>query len=403
MKTTTSGIHHRVGSVSSVELLVTKRAPRGAYVKATTELDPFQHPLMGARIELLLALLWRNGFVRASALPALALMLASAVGRTPLRLLESLQRQRRSARADELRDPVIVIGHWRSGTTHLHNLIATNPRFGIISPLAAGMPDELLTLATWFKTWFERALPEDRHVDRVAVNPDSPQEDEIPLANMTPLSLFHAFYFPREFRAQFDRGVFWEGVPDNERRRWSDAHRDLIAKIALHQGRDQILLKNPVYTARIRELKGIWPNVRFVFIHRDPFEVYASTVRYTRAMLTMLALQRWEHIDIEDFVLKTYTRLHDSYLDQRRCLDPGQLIEISFSELQRDPLGTVAKIHEDLSLDGWASTEPRLRTYVESIAGYQKNELTYPQADIDRVNHAWRDAIERWNYPVPIG
>ncbi|MEL6759605.1 MAG: sulfotransferase [Myxococcota bacterium] len=369
----------------------------------TTELDPLQHPLMGARVELLLTLLWRNGFVRASAVPALALMLASAVGRAPLRLLEGWQRRRRAAGLHGLRDPVVVIGHWRSGTTHLHNLLATNPSFGIISPLAAGMPDELLTLATWFRPWLERALPEDRHVDRVAVNPDSPQEDEIPLASVNPLSLFHAFYFPRRFRAQFDRGVFWDGVSDNERRKWADSHRNLIAKIALHQGKEQILLKNPVYTARLRELKSIWPDARFVFIHRDPFEVYASTVRYTRAMLRMLALQRWEHIDIEAFVLETYTRLHQSYLDQRRHLRTGQLVEIGFAELQSDPVAAVCKIHEDLGLDGWGATEPRLRAYVESIAGYQKNELSYPRADIDRVNHAWRDAIERWDYPIPPG
>ena len=72
---------------------------------------------------------------------------------------------------------------------------------GVITPLASGLPGELLTLATWLRPLLERALPRDRGLDAVAVSPGSPQEDEIPMASLQPLSAYHAFYLPGASRS----------------------------------------------------------------------------------------------------------------------------------------------------------------------------------------------------------
>ena len=87
------------------------------------------------------------------------------------------------------------------------------------------------------RPWLERALPEDRHVDRVAVRPSSPQEDEIPLANIQQLSVFHALYFPKRFQRHIDRGVFFDGCTAAEIATWCRSVRTFVAKIVLHQGK----------------------------------------------------------------------------------------------------------------------------------------------------------------------
>jgi len=56
------------------------------------------------------------------------------------------------------------------------------------------------------------ALPSDRHVDNVAVTPDSPQEDSIALASMIPLSYYHGLYFPQRFSIISIEGFFFKAA-----------------------------------------------------------------------------------------------------------------------------------------------------------------------------------------------
>ena len=77
------------------------------------------------------------------------------------------------------------------------------------SPFAAGMPWDFVGFAAAFGPVLKRMLPRERFIDGIPVEPDSPQEDEIPLANMSPLSFYHGIYFPRAFDANFDRGIFF--------------------------------------------------------------------------------------------------------------------------------------------------------------------------------------------------
>lgn len=356
---------------------------------------------MGARVENLLRLLYRYGPVPARQWPLVAAMLGSSVARLPFRALEAVRFAQRRRLAPPTPTPVFIIGHWRTGTTHLHNLLACSPTFGYITPLASGLPDEILTLGTWLQPWLERALPEDRHVDRVAVRPDSPQEDEIPLANQQPLSLFHALYFPRRFRELAGRGIFLDGCRDAEiARRRRHAERQ-VAKITLHQGGRRLLLKNPVYTARIRELCRIWPHARFIHIRRNPYEVFVSTRHYYRHLLPMLALQDYDHVDLDDFILTTYRRLMRAYDEQSAELPPEQLAEVSYEALVERPLAVLETLHEQLALPDWDATRPRVAAYLERLGSYRHNRYALDQADVTRVYRAWGDYVERWGYRPP--
>jgi len=360
-----------------------------------------QHPLMGARLENLVRLFVRHGGCRPADTPLAAAMLASALARAPFRPLEALRyRWSRDSQAPAA-DPVFIIGHWRSGTTHLHNLLGCSPVFGHITPLASGLPDELLTLATWLRPWLERALPEDRHVDRVAVRPDSPQEDEIPLANLQPLSIFHALYFPAAFRREAARGIFLDDAAPAEIARWQRLAQHFANKVALQQGTSLLLVKNPVYTARLRLLLEIWPRARFIHIHRNPYEVFVSTRHYYHRMLADLALHDWDEVDVEGFVVETYQRLLAELDRQRPLLGPGQFSEVGYDQLREQPLDTLARIHAELDLPGWDSARPRIEAYLEQIRDYRRNRYALAPADIERVEQHWGEYLQRWGYARP--
>lgn len=359
-----------------------------------------RHPLLGADLGTLLGALRRYGPVAPRHRPLLALFGLVSLARLPFRTAERAFLARKGRRAPPPVDPLFIVGHWRSGTTHLHNLLARAlPEYGIITPLASGLPWELLTLATWLRPLLERALPEDRGVDGVPVEPDSPQEDEIPLASMQLLSPFHAVYFPRRFAEVFDRGVFFDGATHGEIRRWERRVRGFHRKVSIQQGTPRLLVKNPVYTARAGRLLQLWPGARFVHIYRNPWSVYASTVRYYRRLLPGLALQDPRGLDLESFVLERYPRLLDRWYEQSVQVPHARVTEVRFEELERDPPGVLERIRRDLGLSGWSAEGPR--RYLDSVAGYRKHPHSLPPGAIERVGTAWSRYIRRWGYEPP--
>lgn len=362
-----------------------------------------RHPLMGARPATLLSALAEDGPIRREHVPAAALVALSAAARAPFRPLEHLRLARLRRCTPRPEAPLFVIGHWRTGTTPLHELLASAPQLGHIPPAAAGLPDELLTLGTWLRPWLDRALPADRHVDRVAVRTASPQEDEIPLANMQRLSIFHALYFPRKFRQHAERGVFLGGCSRRQLRRWRRMHVALVSKVVAHQGCARLVIKNPVYTGRIALLHAIWPRAQFVHIRRNPYDVYPSTVHYFERMLQELSWQGPAHVDVPAFVLETFRRLMTSYHTQARDLAPEQLVDVRYEDLERAPLDVLSQIYGQLRLPGWRRARFRAARHLEAVRGYRKNRYTLSASDVERIRAAWGPFIRRGGYEPPDG
>lgn len=105
--------------------------------------------------------------------------------------------------------------------------------------------------------------------------------------------------------------------------------------------RRRLLSKNPVDTARIPLLLEPYPDARFVFIHRSPYEVFPSTMNLHRTILGLTALQSVTNDDIESNVLEIYTQVMRQYLIDREQIPAGRLIEVAYADLDQSPQHTV--------------------------------------------------------------
>ena len=85
--------------------------------------------------------------------------------------------------------PIFIIGHWRSGTTLLHELMSLDERFTFPTTYECFVPNHFL-ISAWFDAWLKCLLPKQRPMDNMALGWDRPQEDEFALCNMVPQSLF---------------------------------------------------------------------------------------------------------------------------------------------------------------------------------------------------------------------
>jgi hypothetical protein len=357
------------------------------------------HPLAGADLRTLCRILAESGGVPLRRLHVPAIAMASVVMRLPFTLLEALG-SRLLLKGEGLPAPVFVVGYWRSGTTHLSNVLSRAEGFGILPPICVGLPQEALGLSRLVRPFIEQFYPKTRLIDDVPLGPELPQEDEIAIANMSAWSFYHGIYFPERSPAWIERGLFFDGAGPHDIERWKRMLRAYVTKMTAHQGGRSLLIRNPVHSARIALLRSIWPDARFIHIHRNPYEVHASAVRMFATLLAELSMQD-RSVDTNELVLKTYPRLMAALLRDAGELPAGSFCTVRFEDFERTPMQELQRVFAELRLDGFDAAAPRFAAYLHSVASYRKAPRRLDHRHVAAVTEAWRPFIERWNYEIP--
>ena len=359
--------------------------------------------MFGADPSTLFSALTGNGKLPLKVWPLAGAMMLAALARTPLSMLERayVKRKQFSLLDGDPKAPIFILGHWRSGTTHLYNILGKDPRFAYVSPFAVGMPWDFLLLGRWLNPLLRKALPADRYIDRVEVNPDSPQEDEIGLAAMQDLSYYFGIYFPEHFDRHYRDGVFFEELPKERLDHWKNIVRHFFTKLMLEQPNRQLLIKNPVYTGRAALLKEMWPQAKFIHIYRNPYVVFQSTRRFYRSLFPRLSLQPYDETQADRWVLETYPRMLEALKVDRENMPESDFVELKFEDLEADPHGQLAHIYEHLGIGGFERVKPIFEKYLASVSGYKKNRHGFPEDAIQLVDEHWGHFVRDWGYQPP--
>ena len=318
-------------------------------------------------------------------------------------LLQIVERYRYESRIRDIvvQPPLFVLGHWRSGTTHLHESLAQDPRFASPNLFQVSFPHTFLCSEATDAKIVAFFLPRHRPMDNMEWGPGSPQEDEFALLAATFMSPCMAWVFPRQ-RDQFKRYLTFQEVEPGEVAQWEAAFVRFLKKLQWRYQRPMIL-KSPPHTARIRLLLELFPKAKFVHIHRNPYRVFQSSQHTLRIMLDWQALQRSCPEVVDDWIIAQYKDMYESFLRERPSIPAGSYYEVSFEELNRNPLEEVRKLYRGLDLPDFAEVEARLRTYIGSLAGYKKNSFEELSSELKaRLAHEWRACFEAWGYPTGL-
>lgn len=357
------------------------------------------HPLSGANIGTLATVTGRSGLPGKTGEGAMIAL--AALGRWPFSTAEKLLMESRLPDIDAMPPPVFILGHWRSGTTHLYNIMCQSGAWGFVPPVATGLPWDLFGLAKAFNPLLERALPEHRYIDNIPVKPDSPQEDEIAIANMSEASFYHGIYFPRAFAENVNRGLFFDGCSTAEIRNWRRQFTYFLRKLYLHQGEKPLLIKNPVYTGRLAMLREMFPSAKFIHIHRNPYDVFVSMRNFYTKLLKQFALQGYDHVDIDETVLAVYDRMMRAYEADAAQVPAEQLVELRYDELDADPMASVEACYAGLGLPGFEAGKAQFERYLASVASFEKNRFEYSDEAAAKVEARLGYFIEKWGYKRP--
>lgn len=296
--------------------------------------------------------------------------------------------------------PLFILGHWRSGTTLLHDLLSQDDvQFQFANTYQVVNPLTFLTTENFITRMFPGLVPPKRPMDNMALKFSSPQEDEFAPLLMTLQSVYIGISFPNR-TPEYEKYLSFKDVPERETAKWKAAFKYFCKKISLNDDR-ALLLKSPPHTARIKTILEMFPDARFVHIHRDPYRVFQSQRHFFDTACWYTYLQKPDLDKIDEGILTRHEAMYDAYYEDLKTVKPGRHCDISFDELEADPVATMKRIYDALNLDGYDYLKPKLDQYVASLDGYKKNTFTDLDDDTRALVAArWKRSFEKGGYPI---
>jgi hypothetical protein len=300
----------------------------------------------------------------------------------------------------EIREPpVFIIGHWRSGTTLLHELMVLDERHTYPTTYQCFAPNHFLLSEKIVNRWFGFVLPSKRPMDDMNTGWDKPQEDEFAICNLGVPSPYLAMAFPNH-PAPYPEYLNMEGVSEADLAKWREALLWFLKRITFNNKR-RIILKSPPHTARIKVLLEAFPEARFIHIVRDPYALFPSTLRLWKSLNEMQGMQVPKNKGLEEYVFSCFERMYGHFEEQRALVDPSRFFEIKYEDLVADPVPQMRAIYEQLGLGDFSEVAPKLEAYFEQKRDYRVNKHNLDPALRDEITRRWGDYIERYGYTLP--
>lgn len=290
-------------------------------------------------------------------------------------------------------EPIYIVGLARTGSTHLHRVLAEAPA--------------ARTLARWegLHPAPTSVAPDDRAARRAAavasqrdpsfdvvreVAPDLPEEDYLLLEP--------------SFRFAGGGETLWEPY-----RTWSmqvdmrPAYEELAALVRLldHQLRGgRWLMKSPAHLAHLERLVEVFPDVRFVWTHRDPAEAVPSLCSlFVRAFGPLADI---DPCSVGAELLEGTVHQVEQALAARAALGEERFVDVDYRDLVARPDGVARSVALAVGLPCPREVAARFHRYVAAHPQGAKGEHRYDAADYglhaDQIRERFAAYLDR--FPV---
>ncbi|MEB4211746.1 sulfotransferase [Mycobacterium sp. 94-17] len=276
-------------------------------------------------------------------------------------------------RRTEVREPVFVVGHARSGTTYLHRMLANDPRFSYVLLWEMFFPSliEKKALRAVLRWDQRRGGRLRKRIDKLdqrlfAKNQDihetglfAPEEDEF-LLTLSCASGFWVVQFP------YVDDLDFYYVDD----RWPEAKRDRAMRFYKECVRRQLVLngsglthlsKAPIHCGRVESLIETFPDARFVVPVRNPYETIPS---FLKLMHFAWSARKRAEADMKNsfrsFVESSY-HYYQHPLDVLEAHPEVPSMVLNYSDLVTDPAGTMHRLYDEIGIEMVPEQEQALR------------------------------------------
>jgi len=364
----------------------------------------FQQAITGMNLSTLTRVLLRyHGRVNWRYLHRLAYLLVLAGLNSYLACLEKAVDGEDIAAAELVEPPIFILGYWRSGTTHLHNLLSLDPNFTCPTSYQTMCPHHFVYSQPWGTGIFNALTPGKRPMDNMALYGATPHEEEMALAGLCGISPYMQALFPASENGVY-AAVDPDKLPPGALAEWQAAFQLFLKKLSFSKGK-RIVLKSPPHLGRVRPLLQMFPGAKFIHIVRNPYAVYLSSQKLWRSGLAYSHLQKADPRKLDELILSWYTDLYALFERDRGLIPEGSFTELRFEDLENSPRECLEKIYAQLGLGDFDRYWRRAAEYLKGLGGYKKNKHRLAEADRAKVSRRWAFAFARYGYPLipPLG
>jgi hypothetical protein len=199
---------------------------------------------------------------------------------------------------------------------------------------------------------------------------------------------------------QYSEYLTLEHVDPAAAERWKSGLEWFLKRVTLRDPK-RIILKSPPHTGRIKTLLEMFPDARFVHIVRDPYALFASTIKLWKTLYKFEALQVPNHRGLEEYVFSCFEAMYEKFERDRASLGRGQLFEVRYEDLVRDPIEQMRSLYEQLRLGEFDTAVPKLQAYFKDRQDYRTG--TYQIADELRsqIDRRWGKYLRKYGYCQP--
>jgi omega-hydroxy-beta-dihydromenaquinone-9 sulfotransferase len=322
----------------------------------------------------------------------------------PLRWIELTTQHKKINRHKITTHPVFVLGFYRSGTSYMHQFLTMDDRLGYHSNFQMVLPEIMLSTEKILGPLFEficRTFKLKDSVHRVPLSFRFPGEEDATMTTaVNPRGAQWGYFFPNKMSEYFHKYVLFENIPAAEFEQWKKEFVWLLNKISLANHNKQLVLKSPPNTARIKLLLSLFPNAKFIFIHRNPYEVYLSNKRFWKVTQNIYALGGSKSVDTNSVILDTYSKMMHRYWMEKDLVPDGQLVEVAYEDFTQKPLESMRKIYKTIHLGDFDYCENKMKSFADRQKSFVPLKHEIPVNERKIVTEKLEPFITHWKYPL---
>ncbi len=359
------------------------------------------HYLQGCNFLELIKLIWQNRRdLSPSKLPKLTFVVFMSLLLTPIAWFEMLIHSGRIRKTKVEKPPIFIVGHWRSGTTYLTNILAQDKNKAYFKADQTYTHAVFITLGKLLHKLYPSILPQKRPMDNMKMGESEPAEEVFALGNLTRYAIIHMMTFPKNARF-FAKSAFYDELNDRRKKRIRTAYEKIVKKMTYYTRGKQLILKSPDNTCRINMLLELYPEAKFIHIYRNPYKVFPSTIGMYQSLFPIFS---FEDIDdetnsqAEDVVLDIYEKLYIEFLKSKENIPKENLIEIKYEDFVTDAKGYTEKIYKQLEIEGFDETKQILFDYIDSQKSYKTNKHQISEKNIKKINRRMKFFFDKYGY-----
>lgn len=258
--------------------------------------------------------------------------------------------------------PVFIIGLPRTGTTALSQLVGADPQFRSLRMWESQAPTPPPEAATQH---------DDSRIAQAQAGLDM-LNDMFPRMKTLYNSEATAATECQDLMGMSFRTVHFDGVVRVPRyldwvlacdmRETYTYHRRVLKLLQWHCPPNLWHLKTPVHMFSLDALVAAYPEAKFMWSHRDPanvMESVCSLIRYVRSWSS----DRDDPEELGDEQLRCWAEGVRRAMDFRKRFGDNRFADVSFAELQTDPVNTLQKGYDQLGLSFTDDTHRSVRRW----------------------------------------